>query len=304
MATMWIDTVAKEDHLKTWLKHCPAMKLVSTPDGRILWANPAFCEWSQYTLNELLKLTWMQISVPDENLKADIDETNNLDAYNPTYQVKKQYVPKAAKPEWGQLTVMRYPLTGPIECCLCTWEPLKNGTAAAFAQAMDNFTHISQRLDAMTTEIKIVTTQTDEDKFILSTIRMIQRHPRIAASFLIIALSIFGLNNIVELLQRTGLIQIPVKIEPRDQHASIAHEIGVVAVQAEYSFTAKDGTELQIAKFTDGQFGPVSFARGRSGGDYRQNQRAHDRDSVIDGIIRRSDGRIVTLPSGESGTSF
>jgi hypothetical protein len=112
------------------------------------------------------------------------------------------------------------------------------------------------------------------------------------------------LNNIVELLQRTGLIQIPVKIEPRDQHASIAHEIGVVAVQAEYSFTAKDGTELQIAKFTDGQFGPVSFARGRSGGDYRQNQRAHDRDSVVDGIIRRSDGRIVTLPSGESGTSF
>lgn len=209
---MWIDN-AEDVVLRTWVKNCPAMKLVSTLDGEILWANAAFCEWSLYTLNELRKLTWMQISVPDKNLEADIDETKNLDAYNPSYSVRKQYIPKGSKPEWGQLTVMRYPLTGPIECCLCTWEPLKNGTATAFTLAMEHYTTITQKLEAMTTEIKAVTGRTDEEELVISGLRMIQRNPRKALAFVAIALSIFGLNNVVELLQRTGLVQIPVKIE-------------------------------------------------------------------------------------------
>lgn len=209
---MWIDE-AKEEQLRAWVKHCPAMKLVSTLDGRILWANAAFCEWSQYTLNELRQLTWMQISVPDKNLEADVDEAKNLDAYNPTYQVKKQYVPKGLKPEWGQLTVMRYPLTGPIECCLCTWEPLKNGTAAAFTQAMENYSEITKRLDMMTTEISVLNSQTEEEKFGLSGFRMIRRHPKVAAAFLVVALSVFGLNNVLSLLQKMGVVSLPVKIE-------------------------------------------------------------------------------------------
>jgi hypothetical protein len=214
---MWIDETANEHHLRTWIKHCPAMKLVSTLDGQILWANSSFCDWSQYTLTELRRLTWMAISVPDKSLEADVEEARNLDAYNPTYQVKKQYIPKGAKPEWGQLTVMRYPLSGPIECCLCTWEPLKNGTAAAFTQAMENYGEITKRLESMTTEIRTVTTQTDEDRFILGTIRMVQRHPKMAAAFVAFALSIFGLNNVVELLQRTGIVNLPVKVTMQEQ---------------------------------------------------------------------------------------
>jgi len=266
---MWIDETANENHLRTWVKHCPAMKLVSTLDGQILWANAAFCEWSQYTLNELRKLTWMQISVPDKNLESDIDETKNLDAYNPTYSVKKQYVPKGAKPEWGQLTVMRYPLTGPIECCLCTWEPLKNGTATAFAFAMEHTQKLDARLEAMTAELRAVTTQTDEDKFVLGAIRMVQRHPKIAAGFLVIALSIFGLNNVVELLQRTGLIQLPVKIEKEATHAAVAHEIAdqtfVVAVASEYTTTVGDQS-FTLVRYTDGQCRSVCRTAERESG--------------------------------------
>ena len=214
---MWIDETANEHHLRTWIKHCPAMKLVSTLDGQILWANASFCDWSQYTLTELRRLTWMAISVPDKSLEADIDEARNLDAYNPTYQVKKQYIPKGAKPEWGQLTVMRYPLSGEIECCLCTWEPLKNGTATAFAMAMQHTQRLDARIEAMTMELRAVTTQTDEDKFVLGAIRMVQRHPKIAAAFVAFALSIFGLNNVVELLQRTGIVNLPVKVTMQEQ---------------------------------------------------------------------------------------
>ena len=259
---MWIDDIASEHHLRTWIKHCPAMKLVSTLDGQILWANSAFCDWSQYTLTELRKLTWMAISVPDKNLESDIDEARNLDAYNPTYQIKKQYIPKGSKPEWGQLTVMRYPLSGEIECCLCTWEPLKNGTATAFAMAMEHTQKLDARIEAMTAELKSITTQTDEDKFVLGAIRMVQRHPKVAASFLIVALSIFGLNNIVELLQRTGLIQLPVKIERTETHAAALHEIGDVVDSTGHCLVTPAGTEIKWESVGQRRFRTVSIADG------------------------------------------
>jgi hypothetical protein len=215
---MWIDDIATDEHLRTWVKHCPAMKLVSTLEGEILWANAAFCEWSKYTLNELRRLTWMQISVPDASLVADIQEMKNLDAYNPTYSVTKQYIAKNEKPQWGQLSVMRYPLTGDIECCLCTWEPLKNGTATAFGAAMDQSLKVEQRLIEMAAEIRLVTSQTEEDKFALNLIRMTQRHPRIVMAIIFVMLSVLGVNNVMEILQRTGVVELPVtvKAESRD----------------------------------------------------------------------------------------
>lgn len=68
----------------------------------------------------------------------------------------------------------------------------------------------------MTAEIKTVTTQTDEDRFVLGSIRMMQRHPKLMIAIFTLAPSIFGLNNIVELLQRTGLVQAPVVVERSD----------------------------------------------------------------------------------------
>lgn len=209
---MWIDDIATDAHLRAWIKHCPTMKLVTSMDGKILWANAAFCEWSHYTLNELLRLTWREISVPDKNLEGD-DETKTLDAYNPSYTVLKQYQPKQSQPEWGQLSVMRYPLMGEIECCLCTWDPLKNGTATAFAMAMESIGTVNKRLEEMHIEIKTVTGRTDEEEWVIRGLRMIQRNPRKVAAFAAIALSIFGLNNVLSLLQKTGFVTLPVKIE-------------------------------------------------------------------------------------------
>jgi len=215
---MWLENIKNDDMLKAWLRHSPAMKLVSTVDGKILWANTAFCEWSHYTLSELRELTWMQISVPDKNLEADIAETKRLDAYNPSYIVKKQYIPKGSKPEWGNLTVMRYPLHGEIECCLCTWEPLKNGTAVAFAMAIEHTQKLDAKVEALTTEIKTVAAQTDEDKFLISASRMIQRHPKMAVCLLVVSLSVLGVNSVAELLQRIGVIQPPAMIERGNQN--------------------------------------------------------------------------------------
>jgi PAS domain S-box-containing protein len=297
---MWIDDTASENHLRTWVKHCPAMKLVSTLDGQILWANAAFCDWSQYTLSELRKLTWMQISVPDKNLEADIDEAKRLDAYNPSYQIKKQYVPKGAKPEWGQLTVMRYPLSGEIECCLCTWEPLKNGTATAFAMAMEHTQKLDARIEAMTAELKVMTGRSDEENFILSGIRMIQRHPKIAAGFLVVALSIFGLNNIVELLQRTGLIHLPVKIEKAQNDAIHADAIGIVALEKEYAVETQTGHTVSVARFDSGLYGPVSFGGRGTGRSSFAGEFVGGTITSGHGTAGRENGRLGAVPPGKS----
>jgi hypothetical protein len=250
----------------------------------------------------------MAISVPDKSLEADVDEARNLDAYNPTYQVKKQYIPKGAKPEWGQLTVMRYPLSGEIECCLCTWEPLKNGTATAFAMAMEHTQKLDARIEAMTMELRAVTTQTDEDKFVLGAIRMVQRHPKIAASFLFIALSIFGLNNVVELLQRTGLIQLPVKVERTEAHASLAHEISdpvsVVAVASEFSATTENGLRMSVARLDDGRIRSMSIVRRRSSIDTNADRHEPDGTGRTSIAVGGPDGCFGGLPGGTSGIRF
>jgi hypothetical protein len=250
----------------------------------------------------------MSISVPDKSLEADVDEARNLDAYNPTYQVKKQYIPKGAKPEWGQLTVMRYPLNGEIECCLCTWEPLKNGTATAFAMAMEHTQKLDARIEAMTMELRAVTTQTDEDKFVLGAIRMVQRHPKIAASFLFIALSIFGLNNVVELLQRTGLIQLPVKVERTEAHAAMVHEISdpvsVLAVASEYSATSPSGLHIAATKLSDGRTGSLSVVRRRGIFNADANRDSPDSTGGVGVVVGGSDGRTGSLSSGTSGIRF
>lgn len=245
---MWIDE-ASDDILRTWAKHSPAMKLVSTLDGQILWANDSFLEWSQYTLNEIRRMTWMQLSVPDRNLEADIDELRRLDGYNPSYAVRKQYIPKGQAPEWGQLNVMRYPLTGEIQCCLCTWEPLKNGTARAFAMAMEHNQSIDRKIAEMTTEIQKLTNQTDEDKFVLGTIRLVQRHPKIAIVLLVMIASIFGLNNIVELLQRTGMIHLPVKVDPATPVGGIppvsVNEVATISRETDSRVVTSSGAVIE-----------------------------------------------------------
>jgi len=130
---------------------------------------------------------------------------------------------------------------------------------------MEQYTEITKRLEAMTAEIKTVTTQTDEDRFVLGTIRMVQRHPKVAAGFIVMALSIFGLNNIVELLQRTGLIQLPIKIEKEATHAALANEIGVVVDSTEHKIVTPAGTEVRWESVGQRRFRSVSAPERRDG---------------------------------------
>lgn len=206
------------DVVATILRSSGIMWLISKPTGEILDASPEFMRWIGYTHDELTRLTWMQISVQDDSLNADLHSVNNLTPYDPFCIVRKQYVPKNDKPAWGELTVTRHPMSGDkIEYCFCTWHPLKNGTAEAFAKAIENGLLVEKRINEMTTVLKQFTSQSEEDRYVLSTINMIKKHPRIAAAFVVIALGMFGLNNVLEILQRTGLMTLPIRIEQKTE---------------------------------------------------------------------------------------
>lgn len=200
----------------TILRSSGIMWLISKPTGEILDASPEFMRWIGYTHEEITRLTLMQISVQDDSLNADMHSVENLTPYDPFYIVRKQYVPKNDKPAWGELTVTRHPMQGDhIEYCFCTWHPLKNGTAEAFAKAIENGLLVEKRLNEMTTVLNSFTSQTEEDRYVLSTINMIRKRPKLAAAIVAVILGMFGLNNVLEILQRTGLVEIPIRIEQK-----------------------------------------------------------------------------------------
>jgi len=207
--------------VSTILRSSGIMWLISKPTGEILDASPEFMRWIGYTHDELLRLTWMQISAQDDSLRADMHAVKDLTPYDPFFIVRKQYIPKNDKPSWGELMVTRHPMQGDhIEYCFCTWHPLKNGTAEAFAKAMENGLLVEKRLNEMTTVLNSITSQSEEDRYVLSTINMIRKHPKVAAAFVVIALGMFGLNNTLEFLQRTGIIEIPIRVEQQSDAKS------------------------------------------------------------------------------------
>jgi len=191
------------------IRYTSAQVLISKPSGEILWANPAFCEWSKYSVNELTKLKWQQISVPDDDLAADIAAAGQLSEYNLSYTVQKRYIPKNDKPQLGNLHVTRYPATGPIEFCFCRWEPLVNGTAQAFELALESQKRLAQQMEEMTTQIKALTSQTEEQRFTLSLVTMITRYPKTALGILVVAMSIGGFDAVLNTLQRLGFVTPP-----------------------------------------------------------------------------------------------
>ena len=305
---MWVNE-APTEQLAVMIEHCAALKLVSGPNGEILYANAAFREWSEYSLFELKAIGWKKLSVENDSLGADIEAVKQVgDGYIQSYTVRKQYRTKSGTAHWGNLSVIRYPAAGDIQCFFCVWEPFKNGTSTAFAMAMEHTAKLDARIEAMTAELRAVTTQSDEDKFVLGAIRMVQRHPKIAASFLFIALSIFGLNNVVELLQRTGLIQLPVKIERTEAHASMVHEIAdpvrVSHVASEYSATTESGLNMSVSRFDDGRIRSVSAFHRRGGVDVNADRRESDSTGGVGVSVGGPDGRIGSLSSGTSGINF
>lgn len=205
----WI-TEHEKEILIWWLDQTPCCYFAAGADGEIFWANEAFCEWTGYTLNELSRIGWLKLSMDDANLTADVESAEQLKAgLRLSYEVQKKLIPKQGVPKWGTLHARRYPILGDFKFSVCHWQPFHNSSDAALALAMDRCNIITGLLKDMTKEITTLTVRTEESKWIDSTINMAKNHPKIALFIVSIALAVFGVNNMLELLQRSGMVPEP-----------------------------------------------------------------------------------------------
>ena len=154
----WLQSQSRE-LLEFALQHSPSCYLSSALEGKIYWCNDSFSDWMGYTPSELERRTWMDISVRDDNLAADIEAARQLEAgLISSYRVLKQYIPKQSRPRYGWLTVQRYPFYGPLEVCLCTWRPIEDESSPALANAMESIKKMSTSLD----DLKNIVTQIEQ----------------------------------------------------------------------------------------------------------------------------------------------
>ena len=74
-------------------------------DGRFFDANPAFCRFLGYTRDELLTLTYLDITHPDDR-DVSLDYTRRLFQQElASYAIEKRYLRADGRTVWGQLTI-------------------------------------------------------------------------------------------------------------------------------------------------------------------------------------------------------
>lgn len=87
------------------LKHSAIGMTVVSHDGRFLELNDAICSIYGYTREELLQLTFQDITYPDD-LAKDLSLFKSLQAHEiDTYQIEKRYIHKNGSVVWALLTV-------------------------------------------------------------------------------------------------------------------------------------------------------------------------------------------------------
>lgn len=113
--------------------NCGPPFLISGPNGVVHGANQSFCELVGYSEVELQKKGWIALSVDNEELQADEALAQRLvSGQIQAYQQWKSYKTRYGTPIPGQLMAVRYPEgKDPLQCCLCFFIPLVNGSKAA-----------------------------------------------------------------------------------------------------------------------------------------------------------------------------
>jgi PAS domain S-box-containing protein len=198
--------------LETTLRHLECCILMSTVEGKILWANDSFINWSGYTLGELQSMTWMDLSVRDGSLLADTFEAKQLDGYQQEYRVRKQYIPKQQKPVWGTLNVLRYPAIGELKCCICTWHPIGDDSKEAYTLATEAIHKMSSELQKLSDALSAHMSQSLFESTIVSVLKLGIKYPKTAWVVFVTMVVVIGGNAGFELLLKVMSVVSPVKV--------------------------------------------------------------------------------------------
>lgn len=201
---------SKKELIEAWLRYSPFMHFAVSPSRKFVFANDAFLNWCGYSTNELLNRTLVDITAREEQSNEDLLTPGAFDGFRSQRQTQIQLLPKNGKPTWGMIHVMRFPPSGDtVDFYLCSWDPAENGQSAVFKMAMERMAGFEQSQNAMNQKLAILTTRTDEETVVVSIVRLSMKHPKKALAVILFLLSITGYNQVLEALQRSGVVPLP-----------------------------------------------------------------------------------------------
>ena len=93
-----------EERFRATLEHAPIGIMVTELDGRFIEVNQSICDLLGYTREELLKLTFMEITHPDDREKTRDNIQKLLDGEISSYKLEKLYMRKDGTLVWVQVT--------------------------------------------------------------------------------------------------------------------------------------------------------------------------------------------------------
>jgi PAS domain S-box-containing protein len=292
-------------------------------------ANEAFEELLGYSSFELKRKGWDSISVKNDDFEADKAMTAELVSGNrQVMTVIKSYVSKLGVPIPGQLTAIRFPQgTAPMECSLCFFVPLANGSKAALSLVTEyiekhtNASHtMAEKIATMSQDLQLRKSMTVGERLWENFGQWALQNPKVATVVFLILLSLNPFPIIITWVTRMGwLPATPVQIEVQDGHGALrpatrtdleqlgviddsktANQIGFVALEKEYHLQTGNGSTFCIAEYSDGQFGSVSFATGRGERDSSSVGIPCRCNSILDGIDGSARSRFGSLQVGKS----
>ncbi len=94
-----------EARFRNTLEHAPAGIGVAALDGRFIEVNQSLCKLLGYTREELLHLTFFEITHPDDRARTRDYAKKLLDGEIDSHQIEKLYLRKGGQPVWVQVTV-------------------------------------------------------------------------------------------------------------------------------------------------------------------------------------------------------
>jgi len=94
-----------EERFRNTLEHAAVGIGVASTDGRFIVVNPSLCKILGYTREELLQLTFFELTHPDDKAKTLEHAKKLLDGQINAYQLEKLYQHKNGQPVWVQVTV-------------------------------------------------------------------------------------------------------------------------------------------------------------------------------------------------------
>jgi PAS domain-containing protein len=181
--------------LEYWLSNTDTPLLAVQEDGTILEVNHALLRIMKYTEPELLASdkrkgkTWMELSVPDSDLEADIAASQRLvEGADIQYWCRKHFLPKGSSPEPVLIHVLRYPPQGDYLCSLVSVHFLSQTENRAHATALEAME--ARLVGAMQVARDNLD---DSERLSLSLLRLIRQYPKRSVATLMAVLSlIFG----------------------------------------------------------------------------------------------------------------